>query len=52
MSTALFSIRLKVSMIRRNSRGDNGSPYLKPLELGKKPWALPFTKMEKRAVEM
>jgi hypothetical protein len=36
----------------RNNKGDKGSPYLKPLELEKKPLGLPFTKIEKRTVEM
>ena len=36
----------------RNNKGDKGSPCLKPQELGKKPLRLPFTKIEKRTVEM
>jgi hypothetical protein len=39
--------RLKVSMTMTKSKGDKGSPCLRPLELGKKPCGLPLIRIEK-----
>ena len=48
---ALKTILLNPSIIRRNNKGDNEQPFLKPLELLKKVVGEPFIKTAKFAVE-
>ena len=50
--TALSSILPRASITNTNSKGDNGSPCLNPLELSKNPQGEPFIKTEKRTVDI
>ena len=50
--TALSNILLKAFITITNYKGDNGSPYLIPLELSKKPRGVPLMRMENLTVEM
>ena len=50
--TVLSSILLKASITMTNNKGDNGSPYLIPLVLSKKPQGVPLIRMKNLTVEM
>ena len=50
--TALSNILFKLSIIKRNGKGDNEFPCLRPLELLKKPVGDPKTKIENCTVEI